>query len=74
MTDWVSLCRMPRDARFPVFLSILREAGVEYFVPDEHGSSLWGGGVFLRSRILVPEDQLREAEELLEEFRSVDAD
>lgn len=69
MSEWVSLCRMPRDGRLPLFETLLREADIEYLLPDDYSSGVWGAGALNRSRIMVREDRLDEAERLLDQFR-----
>jgi Putative prokaryotic signal transducing protein len=47
--------------------SLLREAGLRFFVADQHMSAIEGSLGFLPRRILIDGDQLEQARRLLSE-------
>lgn len=50
-----------------VIESILRAERVEFFLADQHMSSLEGSTGFMRRRILVPSDRIDRARRLMRE-------
>ena len=47
--------------------AVLREAGVHFFVADQHMSVLEGSAGFLQRRVCVPADEAERARRLLRE-------